>query len=520
MTQQESAEFAPSKPFSVGDSGGVGWKLALFVLGLGLIVLILIYWDTAVSMYDLWSEVHAYNHAFLILPVCLFLVWERRHILASLQPRPNLLGPLAVFAFGALWLVSDTVDVAVGRQVALVGMAEGLVLATLGWRIFGKLIFPLFYVWLIIPVDLGLLPGLQKLATIASAWGIGSLGIPTFVEGVFIELPTGRYWVAPGCAGLNYLLSGFALSLLYGEQMYNGWAKRITCVVVMILVAIVANWIRIFGLIAAGHYFNQIYDINDHYTEGWLFFAVIVFVMMWIGMRFRDPLSDQNSSIDTSEVSSRNRSTSAVVTYLAIAIVSIAGSMAFPAYAAYRLSGLPPAVDARIEFPAKIGDWRLTDERSNWEPSFRGADAQSTRRYSNGSASVDIYISYFARQGDGREVVARKNRVYDSEIWKRLRSGGAKAHVGAVPVDLAVTYLQSHQRRRVVWHAYWVDGTYTRDTMKAKLFQAKAELLVGDRRAGFIAVSSENIDDPVALAAILRSLPSFESLVASGAAGG
>lgn len=501
--------------------GDVGWHTALPIMVTGLLGLVWIYWDTAISMYDLWSLIHSYNHAFLVIPVCLFLAWERRDVLRRLQPRPSLFGTLVVFGFGGLWLIADAVDVMAGRHVALVGMMQGLVLATLGWQVCRALLFPLLYAWLVVPVDFGLLPVLQNMAAVASAWGIGAIGIPIFVEGLFIEVPTGRYWVAPGCAGLNFLLSGFALSLLYGEQMYNGWRKRVACVVIMIVIAIVANWIRIFGLITAGHFFDEIYDINDHYTEGWLFFAVVVFFMMWIGLRFRDPVRKRKVEDEESgPIAATRAAPAAIAFYVAVATATAAGGAMYPAYAAYRAGEVLPSAAVHVAAPQQIAGWKLSSETSNWAPVFEGADAQATLRYNKGTNSVDLYVAYYERQGNGREVAAHQNRVDDKENWRQQRIGAARLNVGGAPTQMTVTHLRSNTQQRKVWHAYWVDGRLMRSPVLAKLLQAKSDLFFGDRRAGFVAVSSADIEDAAVLETFFQALPSIPDLIASGAAGG
>lgn len=501
--------------------GDVGWRTALSVMVAGLLGLVWIYWDTAISMYDLWSLIHSYNHAFLVIPVCLFLAWERRDVLRQLQPRPSLFGTLVVFGFGGLWLIADAIDVMAGRHVALVGMMQGLVLATLGWRVCRALLFPLLYAWLVVPVDFGLLPVLQKMAAAASAWGIGAIGIPIFVEDLFIEVPTGRYWVAPGCAGLNFLLSGFALSLLYGEQMYNGWRKRVVCVVVMIVIAIVANWIRIFGLIAAGHFFNEVYDINDHYTEGWFFFAIVVFFMMWIGLRFRDPIRKSEEEDEESHPAAATRTApGAIAFYFAVAIVTASGGAMYPAYAAYRAGEDLPLTAVHVAFPKEIAGWRLSSEVSDWRPVFKGADAQATHRYVKGSKTVDLYVAYYERQGNGREVAAYQNRVEDKNVWRKQRAGAVKLNIGGTQTTVTVTHLRANAKRRRVWHVYWVDDRFTRSPVQSKLLQAKSDLFFGDRRAGFVAVSSTEIEDAAVLETFFQALPSIPDLIAPGAAGG
>ena len=514
VSQQALATFDRPAKIHGRDAEAIGWPLALSVLALGTAGLVWVHWDTAFAMYDRWVNIHSYNHAFLILPVCVYIAWERRAALRAMRPRASWLGLILVSGFGAFWMVADAADVMAGRQVALVGMIEGLALAVLGWRVCNALLFPLLYAWLAIPFDLGLLPPLQTMATAAAAWGIGLLNIPIFVEGFFIDLPSGRYWVAPGCAGLNFLLSGFALSLLYGEQMYDGWHKRVACVVIMILVAIVANWIRIFALIGAGHYLGEVYDINDHYLEGWLFFAVIVFVMMWIGLRFRDPVPDEAETPPAASVSAPRPA--ALAAYLGVAAGAVAIGMLFPAYAAYQRDNLPPVAQVQLAFPQTAGAWRLEDRKTDWQPAFKGADAQATARYVNGDKAVDLFIAYYAWQGNGREVVAFGNEVYDNEIWQRQRGGAVRTRVGEQTAGIAETVLRSGARRRLVWHFYWGDGRIMASPVKTKLLQAKVNLLFGDRRAGLVAASSET-EDEAALADFLKSLPPITDFVKNGA---
>jgi len=394
--------------------GAVSWRVAAPVLVAGLLALLGLYADTAISMYDLWSNINAFNHAFLVIPVCLYLIWERRHVLAGMNPTPNLLGLMLVAGFGAVWLVADTVDVSVGRHFALIGMAESLIFALLGWRVFRALLFPLLYLWLVLPTDLNLLPPLQTLATIAASWGIGLIGIPIFVEDVFIEIPSGRYWVAPGCAGLNFLLSGFALSLLYVEQIYDDWRKRVAGVLIVLAVAVVANWVRIFALIVAGHYLEEVYDIDDHYMEGWLFFAAIIFILMWIGLRFRDPVRDTPpaaagtaGTAGPADAPRQRRAFAAMVLASALAVGI------YPAYASYRLGDAPAVGATSVAFPALVGGWRAVQETAVWRPEFDRPHAQDTQRYGDGRRKLDFYVAYYANQRQGRELVSYNNRVDD-----------------------------------------------------------------------------------------------------------
>ena len=70
---------------------------------------------------------------------------------------------------------------------------------------------------------------LQQIATHYLLRVVRWFGIPVYIEGFFIEVPSGRYHIEPGCAGLNFILATVALAPLYAYLMYrspgSGWSR-------------------------------------------------------------------------------------------------------------------------------------------------------------------------------------------------------------------------------------------------------------------------------------------------------
>ena len=103
------------------------------------------------------------------------------------------------------------VDVAEGTHFAVVGMMQALLLTALGWRVYKALLFPLLYLWLLVPTAGFLLPPLQSITTVLAVEGIRLSGIPVFAEGIVVTVPTAVYVIVAGCAGLNFLLASLAM---------------------------------------------------------------------------------------------------------------------------------------------------------------------------------------------------------------------------------------------------------------------------------------------------------------------
>ncbi|RLC98054.1 MAG: exosortase A, partial [Chloroflexota bacterium] len=72
----------------------------------GLVVLtLLLFYDTAASMVDIWVRSETFAHGFLIFPISLWLVWRIRDRLAKVTPEPNYLALPLIFLNGAAWFL-------------------------------------------------------------------------------------------------------------------------------------------------------------------------------------------------------------------------------------------------------------------------------------------------------------------------------------------------------------------------------------------------------------------------------
>ena len=62
------------------------------------------YCDTVWSIVAIWERSDTFAHGFLIVPISAWLIWQRRHVLAALELRPNFLA-LPLLAAGRIRLV-------------------------------------------------------------------------------------------------------------------------------------------------------------------------------------------------------------------------------------------------------------------------------------------------------------------------------------------------------------------------------------------------------------------------------
>lgn len=181
------------------------------------VVLLAVYWNILRALVIQWWDDANYSHGFLVPIFCLYLVWRQRAYLQRLPVRGSLVG-LAVILVGiGILLAGDLGADNFLMRSSLIVVLAGLVLFLLGRRIFRGLLFPLAFLFFMVP-----LPGvifyaitfpLQSLAARQAAWMLEWLGIPVLLDGNVIHLAQLTLGVTEACSGIRSLIALFAAAV-------------------------------------------------------------------------------------------------------------------------------------------------------------------------------------------------------------------------------------------------------------------------------------------------------------------
>jgi exosortase A len=472
------------------------WRLTALALGLAGAALLIAYHELVVGAVRVWWSSPTYNHGFLIAPIVAYLVHERRAIFALVPPRPVL--PLAILMplAGAVWLIAHIAGILEAQQFVFMGMIQVLLLAVLGWRAYWALLFPCLYLFFLVPSGDYLVPSLQDFTGAFAVKGIELLGIPVHADGTIIEIPNGTFRVDEACAGLRFLIASIAFGFLFANLTYRSFAKQALFVALSIVVPIIANGFRAFGIIILAHLTdNRLAAGADHIVYGWGFFVAVTLFLIWVGLKFRDAPERDLPALDTREASPRRTAIAAAVATLL--------ALAAPAYAAYLESRPAPPIPAGLRAPVLGGGW-VESVPSGWTPHFPAADLTIATAYAKDGVRVDLYIAYYTHQQKGHELITYDNQIADGETWRRIGGGGATTQIGDQTISVAATRLWSMQRQRLAWHWYWIDGRFTARTLEAKLLQVEAELVTRQRGAAAIIISVDQAATLEDTEAVLR----------------
>jgi exosortase A len=274
------------------------WYRIALPLTLGLLLLAALFNKEVVAAVQTWDASTAYNHCFLVIPIVLYLLWDRRFDLVGVAPQPMPAALLLGVPLAVAWLVAERLGIMEGRQLVALSFAEVLFLAVLGKRLWWAVAGPLLYLYFLVPFGEFLTPRLQDITTWFIRNGLDILGIPAYIDGYVIEIPQGTFFVAEACAGLRFLIASIAFGCLYALMMYRSPVRRGLFILVSIIVPIIANGFRGLGIVYLGYLLNSAQAAAaDHIIYGWLFFSFVILLLIALGLPFRqDEISTRSAT--------------------------------------------------------------------------------------------------------------------------------------------------------------------------------------------------------------------------------
>lgn len=496
------------------------WQHAGIALAAVIAFVLFVFYGTVETLVMTWWDKPEYNHCLLILPIIAYLINERREIFQKIAPKGNWLGLVPVLGGGMLWLLGDLADANVVRQFGLLILIQGCLLTILGDRVVRAMIFPIFYMVFLIPFGDFLVPALQDSTLGFIIVALDLIGIPVFVEGLYLSIPAGDFHVAEACAGLRFLVATVALGTLMANVAYKTVGRQITVVILAFIVPIVANWFRASGIILIAHWSDMKYATGvDHLTFGWIFFAIVLLIFISIAMTFTNRgLNDGYIDFSKKYWSANDPVVKRhFVVFFAVVIV-IAGIA--PVYVAFINQRLQSFENYFVQLDGKNWGQDVSDS-VGWKPSYQGASQTFHQKQElEGSEAIDIFVAYYKYQNDDIEMIRHGNDVIPADYWGLVKNKNVNITMNGLPVSINEELILSNRERRLVWYWYWIDGQVITSRYQAKLFDAKAKLLGGRLDSAVIALSiivdENNLDQKrEQLSRMAASLPLFETTVST-----
>lgn len=484
--------------------------ISLIILLAGIALITGFSWQSVTAMVDTWLGISAYNHGLFIAPIAAYMVWDRRHRFAGLTLEPFWPGLIMVAGFAVAWLVARGAAITEGEQLAYVGMLQGLMLTILGRRIFRAQLLPIMYLWLMVPTGSFLLPNLQAIATWLTVHFLSLTSIPFFVEQFYIQLPVGLFFVAPGCAGLNFILASLALSIVYSDLLYAGWRRKIICIFVWLGVAVLANGIRIFAILWLAEITDRkIAIVDDHLLYGWGFFFVILIGLMMAGRRFSniqpyDPDEAQKEWRPSGAARPGAIAAAGLVPLLLISGIMGYGLAVFQE--GVRVQGLT------IVPPDNIEGWQAGDELQYAKTAFPNADSRAVWGFEKAGDLANLFVAYYDGQWDGREAASDNNNVFGPVEIKIINRATMKPELNGRRYRVQEETVSGFRGNLVVWRWYCASGHFTSASLEVRLRAMASRMLQRESSAAVFTLFT--LESPAArdnLTELMRAIAASKS---------
>ena len=232
-----------------------------------------------------WSNSEEYGHAFLIVPIILYMVWIKKEILLAGNKRFASIGLIIVgfamvsYFFAILTQVHTIISLAMFLTVL------GSLMYLFGIQIVFVLFTPLLLFLLLIPVPdplyIKLTFPLQLKVSEISEVIVGMFGVPLFRQGNVMTIPTRSFEVVEACSGLRSMITLLNLSIVIGYFMLKRKTSKCILLFASIPIAVFVNIIRVSLMILLYHFFKL--DLSEgtlHTVTGLAVFALAMISLL------------------------------------------------------------------------------------------------------------------------------------------------------------------------------------------------------------------------------------------------
>jgi exosortase A len=463
-----------------------------------------IYFRTAASIVSIWDSSGTFAHGYVILPITLWLVWQRRASLAEVRMQPYWPALAGIAACGFAWMLGELGEVQTVRQYAFAAMLPLSVLAVCGLPMARRMAFPLFFIMFAVPFGEVFIDPLINLTADFTVKALVATGIPVYREGNNFTIPTGSWSVVEACSGVRYLISSVTLGSLYAYLTYRSGKRRALFVLMSIIVPIIANGLRAYMIVMIGHLSGMKYAVGfDHLIYGWVFFGLVMFLLFWIGSHWREDLAPAGAP----QPPQAAVAPAAAPGPLALAVLAVAASLAvWPAWLLYLEKSTPPAPAPQLAQIASA-DAPAAPFAPAWQPAFPEPAARMQQYFTHDASPVGLKVLYYRQPPEGVKMISSVNHIValHQDEWRETGVAKRTVATGASTLNVRETMVAGGGTRFVVWSWYVIDGRNTSNDYLGKALQVQQKLFHGTDDGALVLVYAPYDEKPEPARAVLRS---------------
>lgn len=410
---------------------------------------------------DVWIVNDTFNHCFLVVPGVLYVLWQQRGAIVARAPSFSWIGAVGLVGATFVYALGQAAHVELLQHIAIFGLLPIMALLLFGWRVVLVVWAPLAFTLFSVPVGEELIPVFQDVTADMAVMMLKLVGIPVYRDGLYISVSNGDFVVAEACSGVRFFIASVVIGCAYAYLNFVAWWRSLAFAVFSIVLPIVANGIRAFGIIYIGHATEMEHAAGaDHLIYGWFFFAVVIVFLILIGHWFSDGHRQWQNQVTQIDSGWQQRNKLALVVTALVPFVLALGVKGIVSQAGSQVFDV-----ASPELEVVPAEQVIAN---NWTPRFD--DANVYRLGFDSSDGVSTYQAIYFRNEPGHEMLKWSQRFFDVRNWS-LKGQYTQPIPGLGAVTVShVTSLSG--RQRLLAHWFVVPGMVSSSVSIVKLQQA------------------------------------------------
>lgn len=449
----------------------LAFGVAVFIIWFGA------YFQALAHMATVWSESETYKHCFFIIPISLFLIYEKRNTLKSACYQPSWIAVFPLFLTQTLYVLADQLGIQLIAHFCAITSLILLLWGYLGHQAFRIILFPALYLYFCVPFGEEFVPHLQVITADISCSLLRLVGIPVYREGLYLYLPNGTFHVAEACAGIRFLIGTFALGVLLAYLNYQSWWKRAAFAAVCAILPIIANGIRAFGIMVIGYSTDMKHAVGaDHLVYGWFFFLFVLIMLFFLG-NIGSEIAPKITVNDGSN--SVNKRTTVSVSFFIILLT--------PLLVNTWLNQKQKLHVEKVKYTVSQQFQRLNDIPQKWMDS---EDSAIKPTWSGLLDGVPIRLTY-RKDSEGEELVSSLHRPFNNDDFSLLSVAGEISIGKNSYRKIVIQNVQGERKTLLIW--YQLEGVAIAGPFATK-WQQFLSRIQGRRTDGYFVVAAVEAD--------------------------
>ncbi|OZG73418.1 EpsI family protein [Hahella sp. CCB-MM4] len=445
--------------------------------------------DTAITI---WLNNDIFNHCAFVLPFAAYLIYRKKEELTLTKPTPAYLILLPLLLISFIYLFGKAGDINVLMHLAAFSFIPTAIILCIGFRSSITILYPLIFFFFAIPIGEQLIPNLQDIAAKWSVVLLNLSSVPVFRNGLYIDIPQGRFLVAEACSGISFTIVSVVIGSLLAHLNYTKPWKKGLFILISFLVPIAANVLRVYGIIIIAYSSDMEYAVGaDHLIYGWLFFSIVIFLLILMGEIGREPQSAFTLPVQQKRESGVDYSAAWNADTFKKPGLLISGVLLAQLAFGYLW------IDAKRSSDYSHVEISIPDASPvvspKWQPVFEGATQKLHTSFPYQSEQIELYLAWFGTGSDG-ELASYLNRDFDIERWSLIQQ--RTVNFGSPVHDASLLTITSPDgEKRIVLSWYLLSNFQSSSKTMTKLSQTAQFLLTGHQEGAYVAFSIKASDN-------------------------